>query len=72
MQQGKGLKALKDLENLNFFIPNYQRGYRWGKQEINALLEDVWDFAQMKQDGFYCLQPIVVKKNDKRYNVIDG
>ncbi|TQR53257.1 DUF262 domain-containing protein [Campylobacter troglodytis] len=73
MQQDKGLKALKDLENLNFFIPNYQRGYRWGKEEINALLEDVWDFANAEhKDSFYCLQPIVVKKNDKRYNVIDG
>lgn len=68
------LKTIKDLENLNFYIPNYQRGYRWGKIEVNALLQDILDFYQTdrNKESFYCLQPIVVKKDFKRYKVIDG
>lgn len=68
------LKTINDLENLNFYMPNYQRGYRWGKIEVNALLQDILDFYQTdkNKESFYCLQPIVVKKDSKRYKVIDG
>ena len=24
-----------------FFIPSYQKGYRWTEQEVKALLEDI-------------------------------
>ena len=41
-----------------FFIPDYQRGYRWGEKEVTQLLEDV-NANGVKN---YCLQPIVVKR----------
>ena len=67
------LRSIEDLENWRFDIPSYQRGYRWGKREVEALLEDITDFYTMDKSDFYCLQPIFVKKiDDKRYNVIDG
>lgn len=49
-------------EDTLFCIPSYQRGYRWGKREITALLEDIAEFADpdRKQDT-YLLQPVVVK-----------
>ena len=73
MSQNNELKSIKDLENYNFLIPNYQRGSRWSDREVGTLLEDIWDFANTEQkDSFYCLQPIVVKQNGKQYNVIDG
>lgn len=63
----------------SFFIPSYQRGYRWTKQQVEELLEDIWEFAQdvesNKNTGFYCLQPIVIKKTkeeDFDWDVIDG
>ena len=52
----------------NFFIPNYQRGYRWEKQQVVDLLEDLKDFIDHTQDtdkNFYCLQPVVVKVCDE-------
>lgn len=78
MSQNSALRSIKKLENYKFFIPSYQRGYRWGDREVDALLEDIWDFAlkqdstQNAKDSFYCLQPIVVKQNSKQYNIIDG
>lgn len=45
-----------------FFIANYQRGYRWGEDEVNALLDDIYEvYLQGDKDSKYCLQPLVVK-----------
>lgn len=45
----------------HFFIPAYQRGYRWGKHEVQALLDDIYADGKRGKDEKYCLQPIVVK-----------
>ncbi|MFR7818353.1 MAG: DUF262 domain-containing protein [Clostridium sp.] len=47
-----------------FFVPSYQRGYRWTNVQVEELLEDLFDFAESKRDDndYYCLQPIIVKK----------
>ncbi|WP_333577777.1 DUF262 domain-containing protein [Sphingobacterium sp.] len=60
--------------NETFHIPHYQRGYRWEEQEVNELLDDLWNFEKTSNKGeFYCLQPIVLKKNNIRgYDVLDG
>lgn len=61
-------KLVGDLKG-QFFIPAYQRGYRWEKEHIRMLLNDIWENG----DANYCLQPIVVKKiEEDRYELIDG
>lgn len=70
------LREINKLIKEKFFIPTYQRGYRWDEQQVKDLLEDVYEFkgkANTQNGEFYCLQPIVVKKRaDGRYDVIDG
>lgn len=79
------LKTVNDLLGEHFFIPHYQRGYRWTPQQITDLLSDIWAFYNESKKGnkgheFYCLQPIVTKprqwsENGKLMNgweVIDG
>ena len=58
------LLAIPELCNKNFFIPDYQRGYRWGDIQIRQMLEDIYSFIYDKNaaGSFYCLQPVVVKK----------
>lgn len=51
-----------------FFLPDYQRGYRWDKEEIKLMLDDLYENGPKS----YCLQPIVVKKVGDRYELIDG
>lgn len=51
-----------------FYLPDYQRGYRWTSEEIKLLLDDIYESAGRP----YCLQPIVVKKKDERFELIDG
>ena len=59
-----------------FLIPAYQRGYRWGKEQVTDLLDDIKEFSEKRSSDstdFYCLQPIVVKKSiDGKYEVLDG
>lgn len=54
-----------------FYVPSYQRGYRWGKDEVLRLLNDIYDNKDNKDEG-YCLQPVVVRKNGDSYELIDG
>ncbi len=56
-----------------FHIPNYQRGYRWQRRQVEQLIEDIMH----NPDGqSYYLQPItVIKRGDKDdtvYDLIDG
>ncbi|MBR1646024.1 MAG: DUF262 domain-containing protein [Selenomonadaceae bacterium] len=67
-------KFVNDIAG-KFFVKSYQRGYRWGKSEVERLLEDV--FALKGHGGQatknYCLQPIVVKNlGDENFELIDG
>lgn len=52
-----------------FFVPSYQRGYRWGRDEVTHLLDDIRESAGNK----YFLQPVVVKRrNDEKWELVDG
>lgn len=60
-------KLVGEIEG-TFIIPSYQRGYRWGKDEVLRLLNDVY----LNGKKNYCLQPVVVRKSPDGYELIDG
>ena len=66
------LKPIKDFQNFHFWVKNYQRGYKWTKEEVTQLLNDIYDFAPQKENEFYCLQPIVIKEDSGKKELIDG
>ncbi|GAA0805010.1 DUF262 domain-containing protein [Psychrobacter piscatorii] len=67
------MKTISDLLDEQFFIPAYQRGYRWTTRQVTDLLNDIKEFQyKAKKSEFYCLQPIVVKKNEDKWEVVDG
>jgi uncharacterized protein with ParB-like and HNH nuclease domain len=71
----ENIVAINQLLGKEFFIPSFQRGYRWSEEQVKDLLEDVWEFFNIskKDDGkFYCLQPVIVKKDGDRFRLIDG
>lgn len=58
-----------------YFVPGYQRGYRWSPDDVRHLLDDISE--SNGQD--YSLQPVVVKlrepaehKSDEQWELIDG
>lgn len=42
------LKSVSELLGMKFFIPSYQRGYRWTKQQVEDLLNDINEFKPQK------------------------
>jgi uncharacterized protein with ParB-like and HNH nuclease domain len=74
------LKSISKLLGKHFYIPSYQRGYRWEEQQIIDLLNDILEFQKKvnsKKIGvgeFYCLQPLIVTqiKNVDKWEVVDG
>ena len=73
------LKSISELLGKHFYIPSYQRGYRWEEQQIIDLLNDILEFqtkiSRRKVDvgEFYCLQPLIVNKRENEvWEVVDG
>ena len=63
------LKSVKELLGMNFFIPDYQRGYRWKEQQAEDLLNDIRTFAEddaKSPSEIYCIQPLVVQRKDEK------
>lgn len=66
-------KTILDLKGMKFFVPAYQRGYRWTETEVKALLEDIWEFDTQNEKFKYCLQPLVVQfRDDGKNELVDG
>ena len=61
-----------------FYIPSFQRGYRWGELEVWDLLCDLAEFVADRNKTQYLLQPLVVRTTDvencanTEYDVLDG
>lgn len=71
-------KPIKDIRG-KFYIPAYQRGYRWERTQVKTLLNDLYQCMEANgQEKDYCLQPVVVqkkgvqKKGELQYDLIDG
>ncbi len=65
--------ALRDKGT--FFVPFYQRGYRWEETQVEQLLKDIEE--NTKGARKYSLQPIVVAQKEmaegkQRWELIDG
>jgi hypothetical protein len=78
------MRSVGDLAQAkeHFYIPSYQRGYRWDAEQVKALLDDLKEFEKESEGentpgAFYCLQPLVVVKGEKvgqqvEWEVVDG
>lgn len=64
------LKTINELHDMKFYIPSYQRGYRWTEQQIKDLLNDINEF-ESKDGSWYCLQPLVVKQQDSESEILE-
>jgi hypothetical protein len=62
------LKLIGDIAG-SFRVARYQRGYRWGRLEVERLLNDIWD----SKGEPYSLQPVVVKRDtEMAWELVDG
>jgi len=64
--------TIGNLKGKRFFVPSYQRGYRWTEYEVTALLNDINEFST-EGGKRYCIQPLIVKcRPDGAFEVVDG
>ena len=68
---GKGNVLTDNFQK--YYIPLYQRGYKWTKNQIEKLLTDINNF-EIQPGKFYCVQNITLVPNLARncYNGVDG
>src|SRR5690554_6292067 len=74
------LCSVSELFGKHFFIPAYQRGYRWEMRQITDLLKDILEFQKKANSRalglgeFYCLQPLIVlyREEEDIWEVVDG
>lgn len=62
-----------------YIVPVYQRPYSWDKEQVDVLLEDLYNaFIEDKNEGYYVGNIIVHDKNDKingnilKFELVDG
>jgi len=75
----KSLLSKSEEDRLKFYVPAYQRGYRWSDTQVEQLIDDLLEFVRLHSadtSAFYCLQPLVVKEvkfgEIEMLEVIDG
>ena len=65
-------KSIGDIRG-KFYVPKYQRGYRWTDLQVKTLLSDLWENCNKETKREYCLQPVVIRKRtEDDYELIDG
>lgn len=74
MNQNISLKSISDFETdkINFYIPSYQRGYRWKSRQVSQLIDDINGFVPTESTPFYFLQALAVARDTEHINVVDG
>lgn len=64
-------------QNKQYIIPPYQRGYKWNRENVFKLLDDLKSFELGNVAGsesFYCIQNITIVslQDGTGWNVVDG
>lgn len=59
-------------DKATYEIPIYQRNYAWEKDEISALIQDVYDACNSEKLAYYIGTLVSFHKGDQVYEVIDG
>ncbi len=73
-------KLIRDIFKLWFRIPDYQRPYVWGEDQVKDLLDDTLEAYHSNADSQYFLGSMVLKINNKKedsleyteYELLDG
>lgn len=61
-------------ESGDYQIPVYQRNYAWGRPQIRALIQDIYDYylrSQIALENYY-IGSLVVAKKEEYFEVLDG
>lgn len=66
------IRELYNGDKATYEVPVYQRNYAWEKDEIAALIQDVYDAMSSEKQYYYIGTLVSFHKGDEVYEVIDG
>lgn len=66
-------KTIVEIFDDKYIVPLYQRNFAWGKDEIERLLQDVYEnFTSAPDTNYYIGSLVVLRRADSVFEVIDG
>jgi len=72
----KNLKNILANDEIFFQIPDYQRPYSWGKEQVSTLLDDLINAYledEKNEEQYFCGSIVLVENHlANRYDIIDG
>lgn len=64
--------SVDSLLSKELSIPNYQRPYRWSKQSINHLFNDILDASKQNLSEYRIGTIVIHKHNNSKQDIVDG
>lgn len=58
--------------NNNYLVPSYQRGYAWGSEQVDQLLDDLNTAYVEDSENYYLLGQSIVCRNGQDWDIVDG
>lgn len=55
-----------------YIVPDYQRPYKWDKEQAEDLVNDVYDSCRSNEKEYYIGSIICIKGESGKYEVVDG
>ncbi|WP_228412690.1 DUF262 domain-containing protein [Chryseobacterium sp. SC28] len=65
-------KVLEEIRTLDLKIPKYQRPYKWRKEHVIQLLDDLYENIYQKSNNLYRAGSIIIHKENADLNIVDG
>ena len=69
-------KSIKEIFEERYVVPLYQRNFTWGKEQIEQLLQDIFDAYKNDKNGaksnYYIGTLVVIRRRNGIFEVIDG
>lgn len=65
------IKIFRDVDSF-YQIPDYQRPYSWGDEEIEQLWDDIYSAMESGDESYFLGSMILIKTKDGYFEVVDG
>ena len=69
-------RSIKEIFEERYVVPLYQRNFTWGKDQIEQLLQDIFDAYKSNKNGakpnYYIGTLVVIRRRNGVFEVVDG
>ena len=70
------LSAIFRGDNVQYFVPNYQRDYSWTLEQVEELWDDILSSFQQNETDYFMgaivFSKVTQERDKEHFNIIDG